>query len=65
MTEPRDVELWQCGCVARCSAPDCRRHATTVLRYLDNQGRPDHQTEACDAHARVLCAELNVIDRRG
>jgi hypothetical protein len=27
------------------------RRATTILRYLDNQGRADHQTEACDDHA--------------
>jgi hypothetical protein len=44
---------------------DCRRRATTILRYLDNQERPDGQTEACDTHASELCAELRVIDRRG
>ena len=49
MTEARIVELWPCGYVARCSAPDCRLRATTILRYLDNQGRADRQTEACDA----------------
>ena len=38
--------------------------AATILRYLDNQGRLDHQTEACDIHARELNAELKVIDRR-
>jgi hypothetical protein len=53
-----------CGYVARCSAPECRRRATTILRYLDSQGRPDHQIEACDDHANELSAELNVIDRR-
>ena len=41
--------------------PPARLHH---LRYLDNQGRPDHQTEACDTHARELSAELRVIDRR-
>jgi hypothetical protein len=46
------------------SAPECRRRATTILRYLDNQERPDHQTDACDIHASELNAELNVIDRR-
>jgi hypothetical protein len=35
-----------------------------ILRYLDNQGRPDHQTEGCDIHASELCAGLNVIERR-
>jgi hypothetical protein len=64
MSGSRQVELWQCGYTAKCSAPECRRRASTILRYLDNQGRPDRQTEACDAHASELSAELNVIDRR-
>jgi hypothetical protein len=63
VTEPQVVELWPCGYVAKCSAPECRRRATTILRYLDNQGRSDHQTDACDIHASELCAELKVIDR--
>ena len=63
MTEPRQVELWPCGYVAKCSEPDCRRRATTILRYLDNQERPDHQIDACDIHARKLSAELTVIDQ--
>jgi hypothetical protein len=41
--------------------PPARLHH---LRYLDNQGQPDGQTEACDTHARELSAELRVIDRR-
>jgi hypothetical protein len=49
---------------ARCSAQECRRRATTILRYLDDQGRFDRQAEACDTHASELCAELNVIDQR-
>jgi hypothetical protein len=53
MTEPQVIELWPCG-VAKCSAPECRRGATTILRYLDSQRRPDHQTNACDAHASEL-----------
>jgi hypothetical protein len=52
MTEPRQVEFWPCGYVAKCSAPEYRRGATTIVRYLDNQERPDQQTEACDSHAR-------------
>jgi hypothetical protein len=63
MTEPQTVELWPCGYTTKCSR-ECRRRATTILRYLDNQGRPDHQTDACDTHVSELCAELNVIDRR-
>jgi hypothetical protein len=35
-----------------------------ILRYLDNQERPDRQTEACDTHASDLSAALKVIDRR-
>jgi hypothetical protein len=62
MTE--QVELWPCGYVGKCSVRECRQRATTILRYLDNQGRPDRQTDACDAHASVLCTELRVIDRR-
>jgi hypothetical protein len=58
------VELWPCGYTAKCAAPECRRRATTILHYVDNQGRPDHQTEACDDHASELSAELRVIDRR-
>ena len=49
--EPQVVELWPCGYTAKCSAPACRRRATTILRYLDNQERPDGQTEACDTRA--------------
>jgi hypothetical protein len=65
MTEPQVIELWPCGYTAKCSAPECRRRATTILRYLDNHERPDHQTHACDTHASELCGELKVIDRRG
>jgi hypothetical protein len=59
MNEPRIVELWPCGYTARCSAPECRRRATTILRYLDSQERADHQADACDTHASELlrCAE--------
>jgi hypothetical protein len=64
MSESQTLEIWPCGYVAKCSAPECRWRATTILRYLDNQGRPDHQTEACDTHASELSAELSVIDRR-
>ena len=37
---------------------------TTILCYLDNQERPDHQTEACDSHVSELSAELRVVDGR-
>jgi hypothetical protein len=63
MTEAQTVELWPCDYTTKCSQ-ECRRRATTILRYLDNQGRPDRQTEACDSHASELSAELKVIDRR-
>jgi hypothetical protein len=64
ITEPQEIEFWLCGYTAKCSAWECRRRATTILRYLDNQERPDHRTDACDTHANELSAELNVIDRR-
>jgi hypothetical protein len=64
MTEPQVIERWPCGYVAKCSAPQCRRRATTILRYVDNQGRPDHQADACGIHSRELSAELTVSDRR-
>jgi hypothetical protein len=65
MSEPRQVELWPCGYVAKCSALGCRRRATTILRYLDNQEWPDHQVNACDTHAGELSAELNVTTGAG
>jgi hypothetical protein len=64
MTEPQVIELWPCGYPVRCSARECRQRATTILRYLDSQERPDHQTDARDIHASEICAELRVIDRR-
>jgi len=63
VSEPRIAELWPCGYVAKCSAPERRRRATTILRYLNNQERPDHQVDARDTHARKLSAELRVIDQ--
>jgi hypothetical protein len=62
--EPREVKLWPCGYTAKCSALGCCRRATTILRYLDNQGRLDRQIDACDTHARELSAEMKVIDRK-
>ena len=35
-----------------------------ILRRLDDQGRLDHQTEACDTHALEVCAGQTVIDRK-
>ena len=64
MSKPREVELWPCGYTVRCSAHKCPRRATMILRFLDDQGRLDYQTEACVAHATNLCAGLKVIDRR-
>ena len=45
MIEPQVIELWPYGYTAKCSAPECRRRATTILRYLDSQGRPDRQVD--------------------
>jgi hypothetical protein len=64
MTEVREVEVWPCGYSARCSVPWCRRRAATILRYLDNQGRPYRQADVCETHARELCVGVKVIDRQ-
>jgi hypothetical protein len=29
---------------------------TTILRYLDNQGRPKRQADPCDTHTGERCA---------
>jgi hypothetical protein len=62
-TEPREIELWLCAYSAGCSAPGCWRLATTKLRYVDRQGRPDRQVDVCDINTTALCADLKVIDR--
>jgi hypothetical protein len=59
------AEWVECGYTAKCAAPECGRRASTILRYLDNQGRPDRQIDACDIQARKLSAELNVITGGG
>jgi hypothetical protein len=59
-TEPRrTVELWPCGYVAKCSAPECRRRATTILRYLDNQeaARPSDRRLRQPRERALRCAE--------
>jgi hypothetical protein len=56
MTQAQVIELWPCSDTVKCSSRGCRRRATTILRYLDNQERPDHQIDACDAHASELSA---------
>jgi hypothetical protein len=35
-----------------------------ILRWLDDQGRLEYQTEACIVYATVLCPGLKVIDGR-
>ena len=64
MTEPREIELWPSAYSARCSTSGCWRLATTTLRYVDRQGRPNRQFDACDVHTKLLCTGLKVIDRR-
>ena len=58
MTEPQVIELWPCGYTVNAQRRSAADAFTAILRYLDNQGRPDHQTDACDTHASELCAEL-------
>jgi predicted methyltransferase len=40
------------------------QRATTILHYLDNQGRLYRQTDVCETYARGLCVGMKVIDRR-
>ena len=64
MSKPREVEVWPCGYTAKCSVLWCRRRATTILRYLDAQGRPYRQADVCEIHERELCVGMKVIDRK-
>jgi hypothetical protein len=64
MAQPQEIELLACGYAARCAAKECRRRATTILRRLDDQGRLEHHTEACDDHAAELCFGMKVVDRK-
>jgi hypothetical protein len=54
MSKPLEVEVGPCGYVAKCSVPWCRWHATTIMRYLDNRGRPYPQNAVCETHAREV-----------
>jgi len=50
-----EIELLQCEYAARCARVGCRRYkATTIARYLDNQGRALRQLEFCDQHANLI-----------
>ena len=49
-----EIELLRCDYAARCARVGCRRYkATTIVRYLDNQGRALRQLEFCDKHANL------------
>ena len=55
METATEVELLRCDYAARCSRVGCRQHrATTIIRYVDNQGRPLRQFEVCDGHADLI-----------
>jgi hypothetical protein len=65
-----EVELLRCGYAARCSGVGCHQHgATTIVRYLDADGRPLRQlAEVCDEHADLIEREQRrsaVRDLRG
>jgi hypothetical protein len=51
-----EVELLRCDYAARCARAGCRQYhrATTIVRYLDNQGRPLRQFEVCDGFVLSL-----------
>ena len=49
------AELLRCDYAARRSRAGCRQYrATTIGRYVDNQGRPLRQLEVCDAHDLIV-----------
>ena len=54
------LQLWPCSYIAECSARGFRRRATTILSCLDDQGRFEYQTDACDAHANELYAAFHL-----
>ena len=50
-----EVELLRCEYTARCARAGCRQYrATTIVRYVDHQGRPLRQLEVCDGHADLI-----------
>jgi hypothetical protein len=51
----RRGRLLRCDYAARCSRAGCRQYrATTIVRYVDSQGRPLRQFEVCDDHADLI-----------
>jgi hypothetical protein len=55
MDDAAEIELLRCGYAARCVRAGCRQYrATTIVRYVDNQGRPLRQIEVCDEHADLI-----------
>jgi hypothetical protein len=63
-----EVELLRCDYAAHCSRAGCRQYrATTIVRYVDNQGRPLKQLEVCDDHANLIIRreQRGVRDLRG
>ena len=61
------IELWPCEYTASRSAPGCNATATTLVRPIDEQGRPLSQEELCDEHMeKKILASCNakVHDRR-
>ena len=64
-----EIELLRCDYAARCARARCRPYrATTIVRYVDNQGRPLRQIEVCDEHADLIKREQprsTVRDLRG
>lgn len=63
-----EVELLACDYAARCSRVGCRQYrATTIVRYVDHQGRPRKQLEVCDDHANLIIRreQRPVRDLRG
>jgi hypothetical protein len=55
MDDAVEIELLHCDYAARCVRAGCRQYrATTIVRYVDNQGRPLKQLEVFDGHADLI-----------
>jgi hypothetical protein len=60
-----EVELLHCEYAARCTRVRCPQYrATTIVRYLDSQGRALRQLEFCDWHAGVIALRERRAGRR-
>src|SRR5215813_5013086 len=65
MDDVVEIELLGCDYAAVCTRPGCPHYpATTIIRYLDNQGRALRQFEVCDRHTEVTVRREELAGRR-